>query len=189
VAFQLATTPLSTLGAVTTERIRAIERDVRDTLQGYLSEGGLSVPMMPHLVGALAKPWSDRSCSSLIGPLTGVGRQAGRRASVELHRPGPFPFPAFPVRRGKESDRGGRASAPLATSQREKGPENGGFSGAANVNISPAPKIVPTPVSDRGREGRVCFPPGVLCVDRSDRNRGQHRIHRRGSARRPRASS
>jgi SAM-dependent methyltransferase len=55
VAYQLAATPLSTLGTLTEERRLAIERDVRDALQGYLNgKGGLRVPMTAHLVRARA---------------------------------------------------------------------------------------------------------------------------------------
>jgi hypothetical protein len=53
VAYQLAATPLSTLGALTEEARRAIEVDVRAALGSYVHDGELAVPMEAHL--ALAR--------------------------------------------------------------------------------------------------------------------------------------
>ena len=54
VAYQLAATPLSTLGAVTEEVQRAVARDVRAALQPYLHSGRLAVPMEAHIALARA---------------------------------------------------------------------------------------------------------------------------------------
>jgi ubiquinone/menaquinone biosynthesis C-methylase UbiE len=56
VAYQLAATPLSTLGSVTDEARRAVARDVRAALQSYLQvhEGRLAVPMEAHFALARA---------------------------------------------------------------------------------------------------------------------------------------
>jgi SAM-dependent methyltransferase len=53
VAYQLAATPLSTLGALTEEARRAIEVDVRVALGNYVHDGELAVPMEAHI--ALAR--------------------------------------------------------------------------------------------------------------------------------------
>ena len=54
VAYQLAATPLSTLGTVTEEAHRAVARDVRAALQPYLRDGQLAVPMEAHFALARA---------------------------------------------------------------------------------------------------------------------------------------
>src|SRR5215213_6303161 len=54
VAYQLAATPLSTLGTVTEEAHRAVARDVRAALQPYLHDGQLAVPMEAHFTLARA---------------------------------------------------------------------------------------------------------------------------------------
>ena len=54
VAYQLAATPLSTLGAVTEEAHRAVARDVRAALRPYLHDGQLAVPMEAHFALARA---------------------------------------------------------------------------------------------------------------------------------------
>jgi ubiquinone/menaquinone biosynthesis C-methylase UbiE len=54
VAYQLAATPMSTLGTVTEEAHRAVARDIRAALQRYLHDGQLAVPMEAHLVLARA---------------------------------------------------------------------------------------------------------------------------------------
>jgi SAM-dependent methyltransferase len=50
VASQLAATPLSTLGALSDEGLRAVAQDVRAALAPYLEDGALAVPMEAHLV-------------------------------------------------------------------------------------------------------------------------------------------
>jgi hypothetical protein len=52
VAYQLAATPLSTLGALTEEALRAVSRDVCAALQTYLRGGQLAVPMEAHFAVA-----------------------------------------------------------------------------------------------------------------------------------------
>ena len=54
VAYQLAATPLSTLGTVTEEAHRAVAHDVRAALQPYLHGGQLAVPMEAHFALARA---------------------------------------------------------------------------------------------------------------------------------------
>jgi ubiquinone/menaquinone biosynthesis C-methylase UbiE len=54
VAYQLAATPLSTLGELTEEAHRAVERDVRAMLRQFLSAHTLAVPMEAHVALALA---------------------------------------------------------------------------------------------------------------------------------------
>jgi hypothetical protein len=54
VAYQLAATPMSTLGTVTEEAHRAVAWDVRAALQLYLHDDQLAVPMEAHLVVARA---------------------------------------------------------------------------------------------------------------------------------------
>ena len=54
VAYQLAATPLSTLGALTEEAQQAVARDVRAALQPYLHGGQLAVPMEAHFALARA---------------------------------------------------------------------------------------------------------------------------------------
>ncbi len=54
VAYQLAATPLSTLGGLTEEAQRALARDVRTALLPYLHDGQLAVPMEAHLALARA---------------------------------------------------------------------------------------------------------------------------------------
>jgi ubiquinone/menaquinone biosynthesis C-methylase UbiE len=54
VAYQLAATPLSTLGALPEEAQRAVAQDVRAALQPYLHGGQLAVPMEAHLALARA---------------------------------------------------------------------------------------------------------------------------------------
>ena len=56
VAYQLAATPLSTLGTLTERAHRAIERDVRAALRPYLQVHGgpLAVPMEAHFALARA---------------------------------------------------------------------------------------------------------------------------------------
>jgi ubiquinone/menaquinone biosynthesis C-methylase UbiE len=54
VTYQLAATPLSTLGTVTEEAQRAVARDVRAALQPYLHDGQLAVPMEAHFALARA---------------------------------------------------------------------------------------------------------------------------------------
>jgi ubiquinone/menaquinone biosynthesis C-methylase UbiE len=54
VAYQLAATPLSTLGALTEEAQRGVARDARATLQPYLHDGQLAVPMAAHVALARA---------------------------------------------------------------------------------------------------------------------------------------
>jgi hypothetical protein len=53
VAYQLAASPLSTLGAPAEEAQRAVAREVRAALQSYLRDGELVVPMEAHI--ALAR--------------------------------------------------------------------------------------------------------------------------------------
>jgi ubiquinone/menaquinone biosynthesis C-methylase UbiE len=50
VSAQLAATPLSTLGAFTSEAEDAVRADVRARLGSYLNEDGLRVPMSAHLI-------------------------------------------------------------------------------------------------------------------------------------------
>jgi SAM-dependent methyltransferase len=50
VEYQLAATPLSTLGALTDESRHAIAQDVRATLGAYLEDDDLVVPMEAHVV-------------------------------------------------------------------------------------------------------------------------------------------
>ena len=50
VEYQLAATPLSTLGALTEDARRAVARDVRAELQAYLHDGDFAVPMEAHVV-------------------------------------------------------------------------------------------------------------------------------------------
>ncbi len=52
VAAQLAATPLSTLGAISDEVIRAIEDDVRAALRTHLHNDTFTVPMEAHVVSA-----------------------------------------------------------------------------------------------------------------------------------------
>jgi SAM-dependent methyltransferase len=52
VAYQLAATPLSTLGALSDEVLGAVAEDVRAALAAYLEDGALAVPMEAHLVVA-----------------------------------------------------------------------------------------------------------------------------------------
>lgn len=47
---QLAATPLSTLGALSTQAREAVAREVRAALQSYLDDYGLAFPMEAHLV-------------------------------------------------------------------------------------------------------------------------------------------
>jgi hypothetical protein len=54
VAYQLAATPLSTLGPLTEEAHQSVARDVRAALQLYLHGGQLAVPMEAHVVLAHA---------------------------------------------------------------------------------------------------------------------------------------
>ena len=54
VAYQLAATPLSTLGALTEEAHQAVTRDVRAALRAYLQGGPLAVPMEAHFALARA---------------------------------------------------------------------------------------------------------------------------------------
>ena len=54
VTYQLAATPLSTLGTVTEEAQRAVARDVRTALQPYLHDSQLTVPMEAHFALARA---------------------------------------------------------------------------------------------------------------------------------------
>ena len=54
VAYQLAATPLSTLGALTEEAHQAVARDVRAALQPYLQGSRLAVPMEAHFALARA---------------------------------------------------------------------------------------------------------------------------------------
>ena len=54
VAYQLAATPLSTLGTMTEEAYQAVTRDVREALRAYLQDGALVVPMEAHVVVARA---------------------------------------------------------------------------------------------------------------------------------------
>jgi ubiquinone/menaquinone biosynthesis C-methylase UbiE len=54
VEYQLAATPLSTLGTLTEEKRRAVAGDVRAALQTYLHGGQLAVPMEAHIVLARA---------------------------------------------------------------------------------------------------------------------------------------
>jgi hypothetical protein len=54
VTYQLAATPLSTLGTVTEEAQRAVARDVRAALQPYLHDSQLTVPMEAHFALARA---------------------------------------------------------------------------------------------------------------------------------------
>jgi ubiquinone/menaquinone biosynthesis C-methylase UbiE len=54
VAAQLAATPLSTLGAISDESVKAIEDDVRAALGAYLHDGTFAVPMEAHVVSARA---------------------------------------------------------------------------------------------------------------------------------------
>ena len=54
VAYQLAATPLSTLGALAAEVQRAVAGDVRAALQPYLHGGQLAVPMEAHFALARA---------------------------------------------------------------------------------------------------------------------------------------
>jgi SAM-dependent methyltransferase len=52
---QLAATPLSTLGTLSDDVRRAIARDVRAEVQGYLDDGRLALPMEAHVALALAR--------------------------------------------------------------------------------------------------------------------------------------
>jgi hypothetical protein len=54
IEYQLAATPLSTLGTLTEETQRAVASDVRAALQAYLHSGQLAVPMEAHTVLARA---------------------------------------------------------------------------------------------------------------------------------------
>jgi ubiquinone/menaquinone biosynthesis C-methylase UbiE len=54
VAYQLAATPLSTLGTVTEKAHQAVVLDVRAALQPYLHDGQLAVPMEAHFALARA---------------------------------------------------------------------------------------------------------------------------------------
>ena len=54
VAYQLAATPLSTLGALTAEAQSAVAQDVRAALQPHLHDGQLAVPMEAHFALARA---------------------------------------------------------------------------------------------------------------------------------------
>jgi ubiquinone/menaquinone biosynthesis C-methylase UbiE len=54
VAYQLAATPLSTLGTVTEEAQQTVARDVRAALQPYMHDGQLAVPMEAHFALARA---------------------------------------------------------------------------------------------------------------------------------------
>ena len=49
VAYQLAATPLSTLGALTQETHRVVARDVRAALRAYIQDEALVVPMEAHI--------------------------------------------------------------------------------------------------------------------------------------------
>lgn len=52
VAAQLAATPLSTLGTISDESVRAIEADVRAALRPHLRDDTFAVPMEAHVVSA-----------------------------------------------------------------------------------------------------------------------------------------
>jgi ubiquinone/menaquinone biosynthesis C-methylase UbiE len=52
VTAQLAATPLSTLGAIDDDTVRAIKADVRVALRTYLHDGTFAVPMEAHVVSA-----------------------------------------------------------------------------------------------------------------------------------------
>ena len=54
VAYQLAATPMSTLGTMTEEAQRAVARDVGAALQPYLDGSQLAVPMAAHVALARA---------------------------------------------------------------------------------------------------------------------------------------
>jgi SAM-dependent methyltransferase len=50
VEYQLAASPLSTLGTITDQALDAVLQDVRSSLQSYVDDNGLTFPMEAHLV-------------------------------------------------------------------------------------------------------------------------------------------